>query len=256
MVRWLEREGYDVTYCTNIDTHFDRQLLLPHQAFFSVGHDEYWSWEMRENVENARNQGINLCFFSANTCYWQIRLGTSLITGDVNRTIIAYKEMIDLDPFGHDRDRSNDRKITTLWRKQPVNYPEDALIGVMYETFNVHGDIVIDQAPDWLLADTKLTKGDRLPGLLGYEVDRIFGNAPGNLIRIGHSPYSHKGGTRYSDMTLYYTPKGSLVFAVGSMQWSWGLDDYNAPLLRPSVLNPAVQTLTRNLMARILKRST
>jgi hypothetical protein len=45
MVRWLEREGFDVSYCTNLDTHANSNLLLSPKAFLSVGHDEYWSWE-------------------------------------------------------------------------------------------------------------------------------------------------------------------------------------------------------------------
>jgi hypothetical protein len=43
MVRWLERNGYDVTYCTSVDNHENSSLLLSHKGFLSVGHDEYWS---------------------------------------------------------------------------------------------------------------------------------------------------------------------------------------------------------------------
>ena len=39
MVRWLEREGYDVTYATNIDVHQNPKLLHNHKSFLSVGHD-------------------------------------------------------------------------------------------------------------------------------------------------------------------------------------------------------------------------
>jgi hypothetical protein len=57
LVRFLEREGYDVTYTTDVDTHERGHLLTKHKAFLSVGHDEYWSWEMRDNVEAALAQG-------------------------------------------------------------------------------------------------------------------------------------------------------------------------------------------------------
>ncbi len=251
MVRWLEREGYDVTYATNIDTHFNSRLLPAHKVFLSVGHDEYWSWQMRQNVESARDKGVSLGFFSSNTCFWQIRFEPSRITRDLNRTIVGYKEMIAKDPYIRNGDPEINVRATTLWRYQPVNRPEDAFIGVMYETFQVNADLVIDNAPEWLLAGTNLTKGDRLPGLLGYEVDRMFGNAPKNIIRLCHSPYSHEGGTRYADMTAYTTDSGALVFATGSMQWSWGLDDFNAPDLRSSRLNPAAEQMTRNVLAQM-----
>ena len=276
MVRWLEKLGYDVSYCTDIDTHENhrvvtkgKRILSMHKAFFSVGHDEYWSWQMRRNVEAARDKGLSLGFFSANTCYWQIRFEPSRITKDNNRTIVAYKEGAALDPFTRDNNPDNDYLITSRWRKQPINRPEDALIGVMYETFQVDADIIVDQnAPEWVIANTQLKpnniqpslKGEnrqlpqeiKLKGLLGYEVDRMFGNAPPDTALIARSPYTYKGGTRYADMTVYQASSGATVFATGSMQWSWGLDNYNAPQLRPSLVNPDAQQITRNIIARMI----
>ena len=56
MLRFLERENYDVGYCTSIDTHTRPKLLLRSRGFLSVGHDEYWSNEMRKHVEKARDK--------------------------------------------------------------------------------------------------------------------------------------------------------------------------------------------------------
>ena len=67
MVRWLEANGYDVTYSTGVDT--DRRgstALTRHRVFLSVGHDEYWSGTQRANVEAARAAGVHLAFFSGN----------------------------------------------------------------------------------------------------------------------------------------------------------------------------------------------
>ena len=36
---WLEKEGYDVTYISNVDTHGDGRGLLRAKVFLSVGHD-------------------------------------------------------------------------------------------------------------------------------------------------------------------------------------------------------------------------
>ena len=57
MARWLESQGYDVSYVTNMDIHADPNRLLQHKIFLSVGHDEYWSQAMRDNVEQARDAG-------------------------------------------------------------------------------------------------------------------------------------------------------------------------------------------------------
>src|SRR5262249_46361702 len=64
MVRWLEANGYDVSYCAGADTDRFGNNLLQHKVFLSVGHDEYWSAQQRANVEAARDAGIHLAFFS------------------------------------------------------------------------------------------------------------------------------------------------------------------------------------------------
>ena len=71
MLAFLEQEGYDVVYSTDADTHESGSQLLLHKGFLSVGHDEYWSYEMHQNVIAARDQGVNLGFFSADTANWR-----------------------------------------------------------------------------------------------------------------------------------------------------------------------------------------
>lgn len=240
-----------------------------HKAFFSVRHDEYWSWQIRRYVELARERGLNLGFFSANTCYWQIRFEPRQIIKAIHCSIVRYKESAALDPFTRDNNSDNDYLITTRWQNQQLNRPEDALIGVMYETFQVDPDIVVDRnAPKLAIANTQLKlnnlqvylkqnhtqlpKKIKLKGLLGYEVDRIFGNAPADTVLVSHSPYTYKGHTRYADMTVYKALSGATVFATGSMEWSWGLDDYNAPNLCPSLINPDAQQITCNVIKRMI----
>ena len=43
LVRWLERNGYDVSYTSCIDTDRRPAELRKHKVFVSSGHDEYWS---------------------------------------------------------------------------------------------------------------------------------------------------------------------------------------------------------------------
>jgi len=121
MLRWLESQGYDVTYVSTLDTHLNSALLLQHKAYLSVGHDEYWSLEMRNGVEQARDAGINLGFFSANTAYWRVRFEPSS-AGDPNRVMVCYKDPAANDPLAP----------TYLWRGPQNNRPENAMIGVMY----------------------------------------------------------------------------------------------------------------------------
>ncbi len=248
LARFLEREGYDVTYTTDIDTHAHGELLAQHKAFLSVGHDEYWSWDMRNNIEAARERGVNLGFFGANIGYWQIRFEPSPVTGQANRTIVCYKSSV-TDPLASDPDPRKRQLTTTRFREAPVNRPEDALIGVMYDKALAGADIVVQQPSSWVFQDTGVDQGDHMPGLLGYEADRMFDHAPAGTERIAHSPYDGNDETLYSDMTIYEWFSGSRVVATGSMQWNWGLDESFA-LRGRTFTNASARAATRNILNR------
>ena len=91
MVRWLERNGYDVSYSTGVDSDRRGAEIREHRAFLSVGHDEYWSGAQRASVEAARDAGVNLAFFSGNEIFWKTRWEPSL-GGVAHRTLVSYKE--------------------------------------------------------------------------------------------------------------------------------------------------------------------
>ena len=80
MVRWLERQGYDVTYSTDLDTHSRADFWKGHRAWLSVSHDEYWSQDIWRHVEKARDQGWPWIFLREYLLL-QIRLEPSLIYG-------------------------------------------------------------------------------------------------------------------------------------------------------------------------------
>jgi hypothetical protein len=92
-------------------------------------------------------------------------------------------------------------------------------------------------------------------GLLGYEVDMRFG-AFGSVVELGASPFTilrAPNTTGTSHMTIYSAASGAQVFASGSIQWSWGLDDFNGPGqggLRTSRLSAAAQQITGNVLER------
>lgn len=255
MLRFMEREGYDVTYSTNIDTHLSPVLLKQHRDFLSIGHDEYWSADMRTNVTAARDAGVHLGFFSADVCYWQIRLEPSTIdTTQADRTIVGYKESYKSDPYFTDHDPKNDKYVTTLWRDPPVNQSEDGLLGVRYVGSPVNGDVVIDDVTSkpWVFENTGLTSGSHLFGLLGYEVDGMGPATPAGTVRLGHSPFTTTSSpptSGFADMTLYTAASNALVFATGTIQWSWGLDTWNSGQHGDRTQNGA-QQITRNVLRK------
>jgi hypothetical protein len=260
LLRFLEREGYDVSYTTDLDTDRDGLTLWIHKAFLAAGHDEYWSAAMRQNIEFARELGKHLGFFGANACYWQIRYESSPLTGEDYRTIVAYKEQAaTADPLALDGDPTNDEFITTQWRLNLLGHPadpEDHLIGEKYHGGG-NGDVVVavpdDPTFQWIFDGTGLGSGNGtvLKGLLGYETDSATdpdSAPPPGTVLLAHSP----DAVSYSDMTIYqwgtswawWVPPAK-VFATGTMQWSWGLDDFD---LAGNIASPVAQQMTRNVL--------
>ncbi len=256
MVQFLEGQGYDVTYSTSVDTHASPLALLAHRGFLSVGHDEYWSWEMRQNVAGARDLGVNLGFFSSNVCYWQVRFEPSPLTGDANRTLVGYKESWAQDPMA--ANPATYYLVTNRWRDSNValpGIPEDGLVGVMYNEHQpVSADILIGDPTSWVFANSGLVSGSLLGGLVGYEADRIYFNAPVGTALLTHSPYVFSDGTtQYSDMTVYRAASGATVFATGSMAWNRGLAD---GVKSQSLISAGAQQITRNVLARLIAAPT
>ncbi|HVW87059.1 MAG TPA: N,N-dimethylformamidase beta subunit family domain-containing protein, partial [Bryobacteraceae bacterium] len=241
MVRFLEREGIDVTYISDVDAHENGNLLLTHKAVIIAGHSEYWSWQMRMNIQAARDAGKGIGVFAANDCYWQIRFAPSPVTGAADRTIICYKSTA--DPYASDPNLSY---LTTVrWRDPPVNLPEETLLGIMFNPGTSGGDLIVADAPHWVYTYTGVQNGAHLTGLWGYEVDGTHGLQPAGTADLTHETLAD--GTP-GDSVAYTAASGAIVINMGTFQWSWGLDDYNVPNIRPSVISPIAQQITRNAL--------
>src|SRR5262249_30084484 len=95
MWRWLEANGYDVTYFTSVDAARNGALITNHKIYLSVGHDEYWSGPKRASVEAAREAGVNLAFLSGNEGFWKTRWENSIDGSNTPyRTLVCYKETL------------------------------------------------------------------------------------------------------------------------------------------------------------------
>jgi hypothetical protein len=261
LIRWLEREGYDIGYCTNLDIHDGIEQIANHLAFMSQGHDEYWSNAMRDHVEQARNSGVNLAFLTANACYWQVRLEPASMPEAPLGTMVCYKESWpNYDPYAWDGDETNDSLLTVRWRSAPVNKPEARLIGIMFDNNFVFAppsnrDIVITNPSHWLFEGTGAEVGTVLPGLLGNEMDRcVPGVSPPDLEILAESPIdAPAAASPFSHMALHVDPESqAMVFATGTLQWSWGLDDYRGFFHQTPRVSEVARQMTRNLLARFM----
>ena len=249
-VRWLEANGYDVSYFSEVDSDRSGALIKNHKVFLSVGHDEYWSGNQRANVEAARSAGVNLAFFSGNEIFWKTRWESSIAGPSTTyRTLVCYKETQDeeiLDPL-------DPPTWTGTWRDpgfgQPTDggRPENGLSGTIFMVNGPRNDSIKVPASFSKLRFWRNTSVANLSpgatkvmpaGTLGYEWDEDLdnGSRPAGEIDMSSATYnvspdllldegtSFGNGSATHSLTLYRAPSGALVFGAGTIQWSWGLD--------------------------------
>ncbi len=235
-IHWLERQGYDLSYASSVDLHEDPAQLLQHRVYLSLGHDEYWSKEMRDGVEQARDRGVGLAFLGANAAYWQMRFEPDR-AGTPDRTIVCYKVATSPPDLGRDPLYGKDNaRVTARWHDPILARPENALIGIMYTGLTKQQGFpwrVSPTAKSPLLDGTGLQLGQSYGcGLVGNEYDRVVvnGATPPGLQVLAVSPtidYDHNTSTPDTSNTAYYiAPSGAMVFATGSHHWTAGLDSY------------------------------
>jgi hypothetical protein len=264
-VRWLEENDYDVSYISSVDLHEHPEQLLGHRALLDFGHDEYWSKEMRDGVEHARDAGIGLAFVGANTAYWQIRFESDS-HGVADRTIVCYKSAL-RDPYFWGGDHT---RLTVQWRDPWLGRPENALLGEMYSDwtspprgFPWHFTTTAHVSQnDTLLDGTQLQSGQNYGcDLVGYEWDKVFHNgyAPSDLQVLSVSQAASVGGKRdYSNTTYYVARSGALVFDAGSIKWDFALDNLRLQPDRWCTTQhapvPGMQKLLANVLAAVIVR--
>ena len=238
MVRFLEANGFDVSYFTDVDSDRYGSLIKNHKAFLSVGHDEYWSGGQRANVEAARDAGVSLAFFSGNEVSWKTRWARSIDGSQTPyRTLVCYKET-QSNPV---HDPADPPTATGLWRNPRFGPPADAgrpqnsLTGGLY-TANWYNDGNAKgwNAPinvPWTDAAMRFWRNTAIaglrpgqsystaPGYLGYEWDEDIdnGSRPAGLMDLSstaldvggpYGPYG-AGGKLVDDYGWYDKAHGT-----------------------------------------------
>ena len=253
MVRWLEANGYDLTYVSGIDVERTPLLVRNQRVLLSVGHDEYWSAGQRSSVEAARDAGVHLAFFSGNEMFWKTRWETSIDGSSTPyRTLVSYKET------------HNDAKIdpspawTGTWRdprfSPPADggRPENQLSGTIFKVNCCSAAIGIQVPAEY--ANLRLWRNTSVAalqpgevaqlaaGTLGYEWDedpdngfrppgqfRLSSTTAGGLSILTDYGSSYANGTATHNLTMHRRANGALVFGAGTIRWSWGLDTNHDP---------------------------
>jgi hypothetical protein len=228
----LESLGLDLTYWTDVDLHARPTLLTNHHCLFSLGHDEYWSADMRTGAAAANAAGVNLAFLGANACYRQVRFQPTSV--GPNRLQVCYKSATE-DPI-----RTENPALTTVnWNQAPVNAPESTLIGSTYQSVGAQADMIVTDAGSWFFDGCNMTDGQALPKMIVGEYDRYVPSLPGprNVDVLAHSPIP--GQNNWADLTYFTAPgKGGGVLASGSAYFVYRMS--NSTVIPPNVVPNAV----------------
>jgi hypothetical protein len=238
MSYWLEQHGYDVVYCSNLDTDREPEMLARTKVFLSVAHDEYWTRRMYENVKAARDRGVSLGFFSGNAVCQELITYKSSVTGKPLRTVARDKRFED----------------------------EDLLMG-MKSYGPGYGDWTVTRADHWMFDGTGMKNGDSIVGLVGWEYHGSPCRQISGLVEVARaslsprSPRPGRDADGWHSAVVYPGPKGNWVFNAGTIWWPEGLScppghvPAGSQIARTTGPDERVQKMTANLLHRMLRDS-
>jgi hypothetical protein len=172
---WAETNGYRLDYVTQHDLHFDPGALDGYRCAVVVGHDEYWSWEMRDVVDSFVDAGGGLARFGG-TFGWQVRFD------ETGQTQYSYRAPA-LDPIT----ATQPRRATTFWEVLSIDRPGAKTMGLnalggVYNRYGVaaprsSGGYTVYRPEHWAFAGTDVYYGDQLGGppyyLAAFELDSV-----------------------------------------------------------------------------------
>jgi hypothetical protein len=176
-VVWAEKEGYAVDIVAQTDLVDHPELLDGYSCVAFVGHDEYWSWDMRDVVDRYVEHGGHVARFAGNFL-WQIRIE------DQGRRQVCYKT----GAHQHDpvRGTPSAKRLTSAWEDKAVARPGAATFGVnalrgMYAGWGGFSPrsakgFMVFREEHWAFAGTGLRYADMFGddcNIFAYEVDGL-----------------------------------------------------------------------------------
>jgi hypothetical protein len=176
-LRWAESAGFNVDLASQHELHFNPEILEGYDCVVFVGHDEYWTWEMRDAVDRYVERGGHVARFAGNFM-WQTRLERR------GKAQVCYKYRARAeDPVFRSADPS---RTSGSWEAPETGRPGALTFGLnatngLYAGWGhcaprgVRG-FPVYRPEHWAFAGTGLCYGDLLGAeghAFGYEVDGL-----------------------------------------------------------------------------------
>jgi len=276
---WCQRRNIQVDCCSSVDLHSGAVDINAYNLMVTIGHDEYWSKEARDHVEEFINEGGHVCFFGANTCFWQVRFDRN------NRQMIGYKELAAKDPMV----LLDPGRVSGMWSAAPTNRPENQMTLGTYRNGGGWWDAIPDadlerrygkaysvsQPDHWVFAGTGLKLNEtfgtiinelgKRDTIMGHETESarfvmsetnlpvVTGEdgTPLDAQILAHCdltdwPGQTKNGQAgKATMIIRELANGGVVFSAGTVNWGGALTDYGSTV---------VDRITENLVRRLQER--
>lgn len=174
---WAERNGFAIDLASQHELHFNPEILGAYECVVFVGHDEYWTWEMRDAIDDYVERGGHVARFAGNFM-WQTRLERK------GQRQICYKYRArSEDPVYRSADPS---RTTGSWEAREIGRPGARTFGLnatsgLYAGWGgcaprgVRG-FPVYRPEHWAFAGTGVYYGDLLGAeghAFGYEVDGL-----------------------------------------------------------------------------------
>jgi hypothetical protein len=117
-VKWAAEAGFEVDIVSQYDLQLCPQAIEDYPCLVFIGHDEYWSWEMRDSVDAYVEAGGRVARFAGNFM-WQTRLE------DGGSRQVCYKSRAAAEDPLRDTER-----ITTSWELPRIGRPGAMTFGL------------------------------------------------------------------------------------------------------------------------------
>ena len=253
-VAWLERRGYEISYCTDYDLHEDESLLGNDALMLSAGHDEYWSAQMRRRLLEFVDRGGNVCFFAGDVACFEVQFAS------------AGERLFCAKMGGGSPEGDGSYRVGALWH---VNDPQDWLTmssgawgGGWWDgrrAIDAYRPVVPSH---WIFDGVEIppdgiSGGERTP-VIGYETDGVRLRRGSDPPRLSEHRKGGSGGRvllalaklsagwvagydqANAAIMIRTAQSGGMVFSTGTTDWPLALES-----------DPAIGAITANVIERL-----